>query len=101
MAVIRPWCCPEPRCTPLHSLQGAETPLDQPSPGESFVCFGEAPQVAFTYDGVEHVNDTRSCSYTPLKGITANQENVDDWRMLSRAYARAAHLIEERREAQS
>ncbi|KKN21884.1 hypothetical protein LCGC14_0921130, partial [marine sediment metagenome] len=46
----RPWCCPEPRCKPVWNYQvGAE-----PTPGDSFVCFGEmAEPVAFTYDGSE------------------------------------------------
>lgn len=94
MTVVRPWCCPEPRCTPLHSLQGAETPLDQPTPGESFFCFGKAPEVVFIYDGVEHVNDTRSCAYTPLKGVISWQENADDWRALQNAYQRALRALE-------
>jgi hypothetical protein len=42
--------------------------LDTPTPGESWFCFGRAPEVVFTYDGVEHTNDLRSCTYTPLKG---------------------------------
>lgn len=63
-------------------------------PGASFVCFGKAPEVAFTYDGVEHVNDLRSCHYTPLKGLTANQENADDWEALKAAYWRALNALE-------
>ena len=89
----RPWCCPEPRCTPVHTLQGAETPLSQATPGETFVCFGSAPVVRFEYDGVEHVNDTRSCTYTPLKGVISYQENSDDWRALSGAYSRATTAL--------
>lgn len=84
----RPWCCPEPSCTPIHQL--ANEPLDQPNPGESFICFGRmAEGIEFVYDGSDHKNDLRSCAYTPLKGLIANQENADDWRMLGRAYATA------------
>lgn len=88
----RPWCCPEPRCTPIHQLRGGDAPLSMPEPGESFVCFGVAPPIRFEYDGVEHINDTRSCSYTPLKGLIAWQENAGDWRALGGAYSRAADL---------
>lgn len=88
----RPWCCPEPRCTPLHALQGGDLPLSTPDPGESFVCFGTSPEITFVYDGVVHPNDSRSCHYTPLKGLIVMQENADDWRALSRAYGRAAYL---------
>lgn len=83
----RPWCCPEPRCTPLHLLADAEAGMQ---PGASFVCFGKAPEeVAFVYDGVGHVNDLRSCHFTPLKGLIAYQENTDDWEALRTAYWRA------------
>jgi hypothetical protein len=85
----RPWCCPEPRCTPVHTLQGSDKPLSIAEPGETFVCFGAAPTVEFVYDGVRHVNDTRSCTYTALKGVVSYQENADDWRALSGAYSRA------------
>ena len=93
MTPERPWCCPEPRCTPLHALRGGEKPLSQPDPGESFHCFGKAPEVTFVYDGVEHVNDTRSCSYTPLKGVVSWQENADDWEALRSAYWRALNAL--------
>lgn len=89
----RPWCCPEPRCTPLHALQGGDKPLSVPDPGETFLCFGKAPQVVFIYDGVEHVNDVRSCTYTALKGVVSYQENADDWRAIQNAYGRALHLL--------
>ena len=89
----RPWCCPEPRCTPVHTVQGAGTPLSLASPGESFVCFGDAPEVRFEYDGVEHVNDTRSCHYTPLKGLIAYQENAEDWQAMQSAYWRAFEAL--------
>lgn len=94
----RPYCCPEPRCTPVHQLdgyEGDEHDLSKPQPGESFFCFGRmAEPVEFTYDGAQHRNDLRSCGYTPLKGIISWQENLDDWRALSNAYGRAARVIE-------
>lgn len=90
----RPWCCPEPRCTPLHALQGGDKPLSEPDPGETFLCFGKAPQVVFIYDGVEHVNDVRSCTYTALKGIVSYQENADDWRAIQNAYGRGLRALE-------
>jgi hypothetical protein len=62
----RPWCCPEPRCTPVHTLQGSDKPLSIAEPGETFVCFGAAPTVEFVYDGVRHVNDTRAYSRAVL-----------------------------------
>jgi hypothetical protein len=85
----RPWCCPEPRCTPLHAIQGGEKPLGDADPGEAFVCFGAAPEVRYEYDGVVHVNDTRSCHFTPLKGLIAYQENADDWHAMQHGYRRA------------
>lgn len=85
----RPWCCPEPRCIPLHTVQGETEPLSTPSPGESFICFGKAPMVEYVYDGHKHANDTRSCHFTPLKGLIAYQENADDWRAIGGAYSRA------------
>lgn len=89
----RPWCCPEPRCVPVHTLSGSELPLSVAEPGETFLCFGAAPQVEFIYDGVKHVNDTRSCTYTPLKGVISYQENADDWRAISSAYNRAEKAL--------
>ena len=85
----RPWCCPEPRCTPVHTLQGSTEPLSTPTPGETFICFGAAPTVRFEYDGSEHINDARSCTYTALKGVISYQENADDWVAISSAYRRA------------
>jgi hypothetical protein len=74
-------------------VQGSELPLSQAEPGETFVCFGAAPRVEFVYDGVKHVNDTRSCTYTPLKGVISYQENADDWRALSGGYSRAVTAL--------
>jgi hypothetical protein len=93
-AAPRPWCCPEPRCTPLHLLIEASCP----TPADSFVCFGDSPEVRFEYDGVEHVNDARSCHYTPLKGLIAYQENADDWAALRSAYWRAGTALTARRQ---
>ena len=94
--IKRPWCCPEPRCLPLHQLTDEVTELARPSPGNSFVCFGRGVrEVAFEYDGVDHANDLRSCMYTPLKGLIAWQENADDWRALQNAYGRALAALEE------
>jgi hypothetical protein len=60
-----------------------------------FVCFGKAPAaVEFVYDGVEHRNDLRQCSYTALKGLIAFQENADDWRGMQNAYGRALRALE-------
>jgi hypothetical protein len=87
---LRPWCCPEPRCAPLHLLAEAV------APGESFVCFGKAPEVEFTYDGVAHTNDLRSCHYTPLKGLIAYQENRDDWEAMRAGYWRALAALDTR-----
>jgi len=89
----RPWCCPEPRCRPLHQLKGGDKPLSVPDPGETFLCFGEAPQVTFIYDGVEHVNDVRSCTYTALKGVISFQENADDWLAIQDAYRLALRAL--------
>lgn len=89
---LRPWCCPEPRCSPVHLL------AERLAPGESFICFGDAPPVTFVYDGVEHDNDARSCHYTPLKGLLAYQENLDDWDAIRAAYWRAGHALKAKRE---
>lgn len=73
---------------PIHQL--ANEDLAVPAPGDSFVCFGRMPVgIEFSYDGDRHANDLRSCHYTPLKGLIANQENRDDWAMLGRAYTSA------------
>lgn len=53
-------------------------------------------EVAFVYDGSDHANDLRSCHYTPLKGLIANQENEGDWRILCRAYATALKRLGEK-----
>lgn len=92
----RPSCCPEPRCAPLHVLRDSEAAADHP--GESFVCFGDAPPVAFTYDGIEHRNDLRSCHYSPLKGLIAFQENAEDWEALRSGYGRALSVLRARSE---
>lgn len=90
----RPWCCPDPRCEPVHQLANGDPSIA--APGESFSCFGRMPEgIAFIYDGSDHANDLRSCHYTPLKGVIAWQENADDWRMLSRAYAMAEKRLSE------
>ena len=82
----RPWCCPEPRCKPLWNHQVHQ----EPTPGESFVCFGRMERaITFTYDGNEHTNNLHHCDYTPLKGIILWQENADDWRELRTMYDRA------------
>jgi hypothetical protein len=94
MAIPRPWCCPEPRCAPVHQL--SDNPdLSVPSPGDSFSCWGSlAETVRFVYDGVDHANDLRSCHYTPLKGLVMWQENRDDWRLLRDAYDRALTTVD-------
>lgn len=51
-----------------------------------------AEPVAFTYDGVEHVNDCNACHYTPLKGLIRWQENPTDWETLCTYYGLAAKL---------
>src|SRR3990167_7510218 len=85
-AMKRPWCCPEPRCEPVHQLTN-EDDLSVPVPGDSFICFGQPPaEIRFEYDGNEHANSLRSCHYTPLKGVVANQENRDDWALIGGAY---------------
>lgn len=93
MSNARPWCCPEPRCAPLHLLRDGDASRTAVEPGESFVCFGHAPEVAFTYDGVEHSNDLRSCHYSPLKGVVAFQENREDWEALKAGYWRALNAL--------
>lgn len=85
----RPWCCPEPRCTPLHQLANRND-LATPKPGDTFHCFGRMEQpVEFIYDGEQHVNNLNSCSATALKGIIRFQENASDWRMMAGAYGEA------------
>ena len=94
-SVNRPWCCVEPRCTPIHQLKEADD-LAVAEPGESFICFGRMPAgIKFVYDGVEHPNDLRSCHYTPLKGVVANQEHPGDWMLVRDAYATALTKLED------
>lgn len=94
-----PWCCPEPRCLPLHQLKDSDySDISQPEPGQSWLCHGAMKQpVTFTYDGVEHENDLNSCSYTPLKGVIRNQENKEDWENIVAAYTRALMRLTELR----
>ncbi len=89
----RPWCCPDPRCAILYQLKDYDADaLDEPQPGQSFVCFGKMPEgVRFNYDGVDHANDLRTCNYTPLKGLIVWQENEQDWVALIAAYQTALH----------
>lgn len=90
MITARPWCCPEPRCTPML-LHNYYKPI---RPGASFTCFGRMEQpVEFTYDGEEHVNDLSHCDYTPLKGIIRWQECKDDWVALTKMFARAIEKL--------
>lgn len=89
----RPWCCPEPRCMPIHNIQ---VERDKATPGDSFVCFGVGlREVPFSYDGVEHSNDLNHCDYTPLKGVIRFQENADDWRAAVNLYNRALNKLKE------
>lgn len=100
MAPARPWCCPEPRCTPLHQLSDSDD-LSTPTPGDSFSCWGRlGAEVAFSYDGVDHRNDLRSCHYTPLKGLVMWQENADDWMLLRDAYGAALATLTDTRATQ-
>lgn len=97
----RPWCCPEPRCFPVHQL--SDNPdLSRPSPGDSFSCWGRlGSEVSFVYDGVDHRNDLRSCHYTPLKGLVMWQENEDDWMLLRDAYGAALAALTGGQEVQA
>lgn len=92
----RPWCCPEPRCSPIHQLKDSDYPnIADPRPGESWSCFGVMDQaITFHYDGVEHTNDLNSCHYSALKGVIRFQENRDDWENLMAAYTRALMRLE-------
>lgn len=90
----RPWCCPEPRCEPVHQLSESFD-LAIPTPGMSFSCFGRmGEEIRFTYDGEEHPNDLRSCHYTPLKGVVMWQENPGDWAVVRDAYSEALVRLE-------
>lgn len=86
----RPFCCPEPRCTPVYHYNLFSPPL----PGESFSCFGRmAEPVEFVYDGKKHANDLNHCDYTPLKGVIRWQENEGDWRALAKMFERALEKL--------
>lgn len=91
----RPWCCPEPRCSPVFQLKDSDyADITVAVPGESFSCFGMMDRnVPFIYDGVEHNNDLNSCSYTALKGVIRFQENEADWEALEIAYRRARQKV--------
>jgi hypothetical protein len=87
---VRPWCCPEPRCTVLYHYNV----WSPPQPGESFACFGVMDRaVEFVYDGKRHKNDLNHCDYTPLKGVVRWQDNEDDWIALERMYAMARRKL--------
>jgi len=86
----RPWCCPEPHCTPIHNVGVS----GEPQPGVSFICFGYLPAaVTFEYDGERHANDLSSCWYTALKGIIRWQENVSDWLNTVGEYSKALEML--------
>lgn len=100
--VKRPWCCPEPKCTPVFQVKDSDYPdITQPVSGESWFCFGmmETP-VEFSYDRVKHCNDLNSCSYTALKGVIRFQENEDDWEALEIGYRRARQKVRDIRSEQ-
>jgi hypothetical protein len=94
--IPRPWCCPEPRCDPLWQLRdGDAQPLDIAQPGQTWSCWGRlSAEVLFTYDGVEHANDLKSCHYTALKGVVAYQENRADWEALAGSYRSAVLALD-------
>ena len=84
--LTRPYCCPEPRCTPIYN---ANLP-DQPQPGVSWCCWGYLPEaIQFEYDGYRHKNDLSSCWCSALKGVIRWQENAEDWWATVIAYQRA------------
>lgn len=93
----RPWCCPEPRCSPIHQLKDSEyLDISAAQPGESWSCFGTMKEaVTFSYDGVEHANDLNSCHYSALKGVIRFQENEADWEALEIAYRRARQKVKD------
>lgn len=98
----RPWCCPEPTCRPVFQIKDSAWDLVAPLSGESFFCFGMMDRpIVFVYDGNEHKNDVRSCTFTPLKGLISYQENLDDWEWLEWGYHRARTKVKEIREAES
>lgn len=77
LTVTRPWCCPEPECTPILSSCQQDP---QPETGVSFICFGYLKKpIPFTYAGRPHRNDVTGCWYSPLKGMIRWQETVEDW----------------------
>jgi hypothetical protein len=93
--VSRPWCCLEPRCTPISQLREPTYPdASVPIVGQSFICFGMMDQpVKYVMDGVEHVNDLNSCHYAAAKGITRFLENADDWSSIGSAYQDARIVL--------
>lgn len=93
-AIKRPFCCPDPRCTPVFQGSNSDD-LSVHTPGESFCCFGRMQESCVqVIDGVEHVNDLRSCHYTQRGGVVSWHENAEDWKMLSRWYKSALFALE-------
>ena len=101
----RPRMCPEPVCRPLVQYPGytreqRESGVREWERGESWFCWGVMPEVVtFTYGGVEHPNDLRSCVFTPIKGLISFQENRDDWWGLRLQYDRALEQLDAYRRA--
>jgi hypothetical protein len=89
----RPWCCPEPTCTPVAQMSESAD-LSQPVMGLAWWCLGkmERPR-SFTYDGIEHTNNLNDCHYSPLKGVIRWEENADDIGTLASTYAIAAKKL--------
>lgn len=91
----RPWCCPEPTCTPFMQF-GESMDLAKPEMGLSWLCLGKMEQPrTFIYDGVEHTNDLNDCHYSPLKGVIRWEENAADIGGMASTYTLAVARLSE------
>ena len=96
----RPRMCPEARCRPLiqwpgYTKEQLDVGVREWEPGESWVCWGVMSEpVVYVYDGEDHPNDCRTCTFTPAKGLIAFQENREDWWVLQHRYAAALEQLD-------
>lgn len=74
----RPWWCLDPECRTVMNTPGSHSK----DPGASGFCCGILPEQRVIVRGnIEHKNDLKECSKTPMKGIIQYEVNAWDLRL--------------------